>query len=46
MLPAFAFRQLLSLLKIKRASKSFLKTEHTNVVYIEEVLAAEKQQAL
>ena len=36
-LPLFVGRQLLALLKIRRASKSFMKTQHINLVYIDEV---------
>jgi cellulose synthase/poly-beta-1,6-N-acetylglucosamine synthase-like glycosyltransferase len=38
LLPLFAFRQLLALLKVKKAKKSFLKTEHTELVYIDDLL--------
>lgn len=37
-LPLFVFRQFLALLKIKKAKKAFLKTEHTKVVYIGDIL--------
>jgi cellulose synthase/poly-beta-1,6-N-acetylglucosamine synthase-like glycosyltransferase len=37
-LPIFAFRQVKALFKIKTAGKSFLKTEHNNVLYIEDIL--------
>ncbi len=37
-LPLFAYRQLKALLKINAASKSFLKTEHTRIIYIDELL--------
>lgn len=36
--PVFVFRQVKALLKIKQAGKSFLKTEHTKVLYIEDIL--------
>lgn len=42
-LPAFAFRQMLSILKLKKASKSFLKTPHTKLLYIEDILEEKKQ---
>ncbi len=38
LLPLFMFRQLLALFKIKRARTAFLKTEHTKVVYINDVI--------
>ena len=37
-LPLFIFQQFLSLLKIKKAKKRFLKTEHTKIVYIKDIL--------
>jgi cellulose synthase/poly-beta-1,6-N-acetylglucosamine synthase-like glycosyltransferase len=37
-IPLFVFRQLLSLLHLKKANKQFLETEHTHLVYIEDVL--------
>jgi cellulose synthase/poly-beta-1,6-N-acetylglucosamine synthase-like glycosyltransferase len=37
-IPVFVFRQVKALLKIKQAGKSFLKTEHTKVLYIEDIL--------
>lgn len=40
-IPAFIIRQTKALLKIKSASKSFLKTEHTKVLYIEDILRNE-----
>ncbi len=43
MLPVFAFRQALSILKLGKASKSFLKTPHTKVVYIEDVLTKKEK---
>ncbi|MBO9684208.1 MAG: glycosyltransferase [Flavisolibacter sp.] len=36
--PVFVLRQVKALLKIKQAGKSFLKTEHTKVLYIEDIL--------
>ncbi len=41
LLPLFVVRQVLALFKLKKAKKSFLKTEHQNVTYIEEVLKTE-----
>ncbi len=38
LLPVFAVRQFLALLKIKKAKKSFLKTTHTRLVFIDELL--------
>jgi cellulose synthase/poly-beta-1,6-N-acetylglucosamine synthase-like glycosyltransferase len=38
LLPLFVVRQILALLKIKKAKKSFLKTENQRVVYIEDLL--------
>ncbi|PWT97800.1 MAG: hypothetical protein C5B52_13215 [Bacteroidetes bacterium] len=40
-MPVFILRQMRALLKIKAASKSFLKTEHNRVIYIDELLANE-----
>jgi hypothetical protein len=37
-IPVFVFRQVKALFKIKQAGKSFLKTEHTKVLYIEDIL--------
>jgi len=37
-IPALLFRQIKSLLKIKKAKKNFLQTEHKKVLYINEVL--------
>ncbi|MBI5373180.1 MAG: glycosyltransferase [Sphingobacteriales bacterium] len=37
-IPQFIFRQVLATLKIKKASKSFLKTTHTQVIYINDIL--------
>jgi len=42
-LPAFAFRQVLSVMKLKKASKSFLKTPHTKLLYIEDILPEMKK---
>ena len=39
-LPVFAFRQVLSILKLKKASKKFLKTPHTKLLYIEDIPGA------
>jgi cellulose synthase/poly-beta-1,6-N-acetylglucosamine synthase-like glycosyltransferase len=36
--PVFVLRQVKALLKVKQAGKSFLKTEHTKVLYIEDIL--------
>lgn len=38
MLPLFVFQQVMALFKLKKAKKSFLKTEHTSLVYIDELL--------
>jgi cellulose synthase/poly-beta-1,6-N-acetylglucosamine synthase-like glycosyltransferase len=38
LLPLFAARQLLALLKLKKARKSFMKTEHSRLVYIDDLL--------
>jgi cellulose synthase/poly-beta-1,6-N-acetylglucosamine synthase-like glycosyltransferase len=40
-LPVLVFRQLRALLKIKKAGKEFLKTEHVRIVYIEDLLKNE-----
>ncbi len=40
-IPVIVFRQIKALLKIKTAGKDFLKTEHTKVIYIDEVLKNE-----
>lgn len=40
-IPVVMLRQISALLKIKRASKDFLKTDHTKVIYIEELLKNE-----
>jgi cellulose synthase/poly-beta-1,6-N-acetylglucosamine synthase-like glycosyltransferase len=37
-IPLFMIQQLKALLKIRQARKSFLKTEHTKVLYIEDIL--------
>ena len=37
-LPLLVIRQIFALLKMKRADKSFLKTEHTKLVYIEDLI--------
>ena len=37
-IPLFVFRQVLSLFHLKKANKQFLETEHTHLVYIEDVL--------
>lgn len=37
-LPLLVIRQVFALLKMKRADKSFLKTEHTKLVYIEDLI--------
>ncbi|HEX2608526.1 MAG TPA: glycosyltransferase [Flavisolibacter sp.] len=37
-IPSFVIRQGKALLKIKQAGKSFLKTEHSKILYIEDVL--------
>lgn len=41
-LPLFMFRQFFALLKIKKARKSFIKTTHTELVYIDDILNAKK----
>ncbi len=38
LLPLFALRQLLALLKLRKAKKSFLKTEHSRLVFIDDLL--------
>jgi cellulose synthase/poly-beta-1,6-N-acetylglucosamine synthase-like glycosyltransferase len=40
-IPAMMIRQLKALLKIKQARKTFLKTEHSKVLYIEDILKNE-----
>lgn len=40
-IPILVFRQLKALLKIKKAKKTFLKTEHVRIIYIEELLKNE-----
>lgn len=37
-IPLFVYRQVLSLFHLKKANKQFLETEHTHLVYIEDVL--------
>jgi cellulose synthase/poly-beta-1,6-N-acetylglucosamine synthase-like glycosyltransferase len=37
-IPKIVIRQMKSLLKIKSANKSFLKTEHQNIIYIDDLL--------
>lgn len=37
-IPVFVLRQVRALLKIRQAGRSFLKTEHTKVLYIEDVI--------
>lgn len=37
-LPAFVFRQMIALLKLGKAKKSFLKTQHTKLVYIDDLI--------
>lgn len=38
LLPVFTWHQILALLKLKKARKSFLKTQHNQLLYIEDVL--------
>lgn len=38
MMPVFVFRQALALLQIKKAKKSFLKTQHTKLVFIDDLI--------
>jgi cellulose synthase/poly-beta-1,6-N-acetylglucosamine synthase-like glycosyltransferase len=40
-MPLFILRQILALFKIKKADKSFLKTEHSKVIFIDELLKHE-----
>ncbi len=40
-MPIFVLRQARALLKIRKAGKSFLKTEHTRVIYIDELMKNE-----
>ena len=40
-IPVFVLRQVSALLKIKKAGKDFLKTEHIKVIYIEDLLQNE-----
>ncbi len=42
-LPAFVFQQMIALLKIKKAKKAFLKTQHTKVVFIDDLLKINKK---
>ncbi|MBN8876950.1 MAG: glycosyltransferase [Sphingobacteriales bacterium] len=37
-LPLFAGRQFLALIKVRKAKKSFLKTQHTSLVYIDDLI--------
>lgn len=37
-IPKFVYRQVMALMKIRKANKSFLKTEHKQVLYIKDVL--------
>jgi cellulose synthase/poly-beta-1,6-N-acetylglucosamine synthase-like glycosyltransferase len=46
MLPAFAWRQALALLKIKKAGKSFLPTTHNKVVFIHELTSTPAEPKL
>lgn len=41
-MPVFVMRQVMALLKIKRANKSFLKTEHNKVILIDDLLKNER----
>jgi cellulose synthase/poly-beta-1,6-N-acetylglucosamine synthase-like glycosyltransferase len=38
MIPVFVLRQVMALFKIKKAGKSFLKTQHTELVFIDDLL--------
>jgi cellulose synthase/poly-beta-1,6-N-acetylglucosamine synthase-like glycosyltransferase len=40
-LPKIVFRQLFAFLKLKRAGKEFLKTDHQQIIYIEDILKNE-----
>lgn len=40
-MPLFMLRQVFALLKLRKANKSFLKTEHTKIVFIEDLLKNE-----
>ena len=40
-IPVIVFRQISALLKIKKAKKDFLKTEHVKVIYIDDLLKNE-----
>jgi cellulose synthase/poly-beta-1,6-N-acetylglucosamine synthase-like glycosyltransferase len=42
LLPLFVFQQVMALLKLKKAKKSFLKTEHSSLVYIDDLLDAKR----
>lgn len=42
MIPIFMLRQVFAFAKISRANKSFMKTTHTKVMYIEEVLQQQR----
>ncbi|MBX3241116.1 MAG: glycosyltransferase family 2 protein [Chitinophagaceae bacterium] len=41
-LPLFVFRQTMAFLRIKKARKAFLKTRHTKIVFIDELLKENK----
>lgn len=43
LLPIFVARQVIALFKLKKAKHSFLKTQNHNVIYISDLLSAEKQ---
>ena len=38
LLPLFAWRQLLALFKLKKAKRSFMKTQHSQLIYIDDIL--------
>jgi hypothetical protein len=38
MMPVFVFRQLLALLKLGKAKKSFMKTQHSKLVFIDDLI--------
>jgi len=40
-IPVIVFRQISALLKINKAKKAFLKTEHVKVLYIDDLLKNE-----
>lgn len=40
-LPLFVFQQVMALLKLKKAKKSFLKTEHSSLVFIDDLIKRE-----